>query len=159
MLRLLSSSCVRTALITTDVCFQHYSVKYGVTVPWRSVQRFSPLMVGSAGPVRNIGVQGGRFPESEPHGPRRRQKSKESASSAATNIPNPEHDHAFGEYSSEYANRMTFKKTSPQYQDLRYNEEGEEKRPPKFKSRTGQRNTPYWYFLQCKKLIKQDQVK
>lgn len=162
MLRLFTSPCVRAACSITDLSVQQYSVKYGATIPWRSVQRYNALCIGSSGPVRLIDQQRRQFAESVQHTSRRRQRSNASTSTT-TNYQGTkgkaEPDHAFGEYSTEYANRLTFKKTSPQYLDIRYNEDEEINRRDKFKSRTGRRNTPYWYFLQCKKLIKQDQVK
>ncbi|XP_072513833.1 pentatricopeptide repeat-containing protein 1, mitochondrial [Salminus brasiliensis] len=63
----------------------------------------------------------------------------------------------FGDYSSDFSSRTSFRRSSPEQQDLRYREDDaslEEKEVVKFRSK----NTPYWYFLQCKKLIKQDKL-
>ncbi|KAM4585420.1 pentatricopeptide repeat-containing protein 1, mitochondrial [Odontesthes bonariensis] len=66
-----------------------------------------------------------------------------------------------GSMSADMASRRSFKKSSPGIQDLKYREyaavEEEEdlSRPPR---RSGRRNTPYWYFLQCKKLIKENKL-
>uniref|UniRef100_A0AAY4EYX3 Pentatricopeptide repeat-containing protein n=1 Tax=Denticeps clupeoides TaxID=299321 RepID=A0AAY4EYX3_9TELE len=68
-------------------------------------------------------------------------------------------EEAFGDYSAEYSSRTSYRKSAPDQlylqQDATEAQNGWTKR---FKSRTGRRNTPYWYFLQCKKLIKQDKL-
>ncbi|XP_065110359.1 pentatricopeptide repeat-containing protein 1, mitochondrial [Paramisgurnus dabryanus] len=65
----------------------------------------------------------------------------------------------FGNISRKYSSRRTFSKMSPEQQDLKYRVEDEEEAVvEKFKSKTGRRNTAYWYFLQCKKLIKVDKL-
>lgn len=67
---------------------------------------------------------------------------------------------AFGSLSVDLSSRRLFRKSSPDLLDLRYRQEaeedGEEQRRPR--RRPGRRNTAYWYFLQCKKLIKQNKV-
>ncbi|XP_007260334.3 pentatricopeptide repeat-containing protein 1, mitochondrial [Astyanax mexicanus] len=81
--------------------------------------------------------------------------------------PNPgqskqqdEEKQQFGDYSSDFFSRTTFRKSSPEQQELKYQEDGStgEQKIRKFRSKTGRRNTPYWYFLQCKKLIKEDKL-
>lgn len=70
----------------------------------------------------------------------------------------PEPDN-FGSLAGDMSSRRWFRKTTPDTQDLRYREEvGEEEEPVNPLRRPGRRNTPYWYFLQCKKLIKQNQL-
>jgi len=66
----------------------------------------------------------------------------------------------FGDYSRSFSSRRTFRKTSSELLDMRYRDD-EEDRPvvQKFRSKTGRKNTAYWYFLQCKKLIKEDKVR
>ncbi|KAM4751370.1 pentatricopeptide repeat-containing protein 1, mitochondrial [Anableps anableps] len=70
----------------------------------------------------------------------------------------------FGFLSEDISSRRSFRKSSPDLQDLKYRddfmeeEEGaEELRKPL--RRTVGRNTPYWYFLQCKRLIKENKLK
>ncbi|KAL7404720.1 hypothetical protein ABVT39_018485 [Epinephelus coioides] len=66
----------------------------------------------------------------------------------------------FGSLSTDMSSRRSFKKMSPYIQDLQYREEddngGEE--PVRLRRRPGTRNTPYWYFLQCKRLIKENNL-
>ncbi|XP_071379026.1 pentatricopeptide repeat-containing protein 1, mitochondrial isoform X2 [Centroberyx affinis] len=67
----------------------------------------------------------------------------------------PEEGLCLGPLSADLASRRFFRKSSPDMQNLRYQEEEDEEEEgdpviPKF----GRGNTPYWYFLQCKQLIK-----
>lgn len=71
----------------------------------------------------------------------------------------PEDGDNFGTFSTDMSSRRSYRKNSPDIQDLRHQEddgveEEESVKPPR---RPG-RNTPYWYFLQCKQLIKNNKV-
>ncbi|XP_033986049.1 LOW QUALITY PROTEIN: pentatricopeptide repeat-containing protein 1, mitochondrial [Trematomus bernacchii] len=55
----------------------------------------------------------------------------------------------FGAFSADISSRRSFRKTSPDLQDLKHQEAEVGKPYP----RTARKNTPYWYFLECKKLI------
>lgn len=65
-------------------------------------------------------------------------------------------EEGFGSLSATFSSRRSYRKSNPDLEDLRYPEdEGEEQglvRKPQRK------NTPYWYFLQCKKLIKENKL-
>ncbi|NXT63631.1 PTCD1 protein, partial [Chaetops frenatus] len=62
----------------------------------------------------------------------------------------------FGTLSDKYSSRQYYHKTSARFRDLKLQEEGEEE--PERKPRRGPKNTPYWYFLRCKALIKEDKL-
>ncbi|XP_008290662.1 pentatricopeptide repeat-containing protein 1, mitochondrial [Stegastes partitus] len=79
--------------------------------------------------------------------------------------PSVELDHEnFGSLSVDMASRRSFRKSSPAMRELRHQEdhaeegEEEEEEEEEDRRRPGRRNTPYWYFLQCKKLIKENKL-
>ena len=94
-----------------------------------------------------------------------RSVSLSAASHGATDPPGAESDppdrDSFGSFSADISSRRSFRKISPYMQDLRHREwdddDGDEA-PEKARRRPGRRNTPYWYFLQCKKLVKENKV-
>lgn len=89
-------------------------------------------------------------------------ESSNSSSNAFDHVPEENKGDSFGDYSRNFSSRRTFRKASAEQRDLKYRnaEEDDEDQKPveKFKSKTGRRNTAYWYFLQCKRLIKEDKV-
>lgn len=66
----------------------------------------------------------------------------------------------FGSLSVDMSNRKLFRKTSHHVHELRYRQEedDEDEEQGKPRRRPGRRNTAYWYFLQCKKLIQENKV-
>ncbi|NXT21189.1 PTCD1 protein, partial [Syrrhaptes paradoxus] len=62
----------------------------------------------------------------------------------------------FGTLSNKFSSRKYYHKTTARFQNLKLQEEGEEE--PERKPRRGPKNTPYWYFLKCKALIKDDKL-
>ncbi|XP_074246538.1 pentatricopeptide repeat-containing protein 1, mitochondrial isoform X2 [Saimiri boliviensis] len=71
-----------------------------------------------------------------------------------------EEEESFGTLSDKYSSRKLFRKSTAQYYNLRLREHNEEdeQREPEPKLWRGRRNTPYWYFLQCKRLIKEGKL-
>ncbi|KGL72806.1 hypothetical protein N309_09941, partial [Tinamus guttatus] len=58
-----------------------------------------------------------------------------------------------GTLSSRFSGRQFYHKSSPYLRELQLQEQGPEERRPR-----GPRNSPYWFFLRCKALIKQDKL-
>ncbi|KAM6155836.1 pentatricopeptide repeat-containing protein 1, mitochondrial [Rhynchocyon petersi] len=82
------------------------------------------------------------------------------ASLTAT-VDQEEEEESFGTLSNKYSSRRMFRKSTAQYHDLRLreqHEEQDEERDLQPRAWRGPRNTPYWYFLQCKRLIKEGQL-
>ncbi|XP_029002631.1 pentatricopeptide repeat-containing protein 1, mitochondrial [Betta splendens] len=66
----------------------------------------------------------------------------------------------FGSLSADMSSKQSYRKSSPDFQDMRHREDDatEEEASVKTGRRPGRRNTPYWYFLQCKKRIKDNKL-
>ncbi|XP_057700441.1 pentatricopeptide repeat-containing protein 1, mitochondrial [Corythoichthys intestinalis] len=64
----------------------------------------------------------------------------------------------FGTLSADIASRRSFRKVSPEVLDMSYQEDDDDQKPKEPLRRPGRRNTTYWYFLQCKKLIKAEKL-
>ncbi|XP_077381618.1 pentatricopeptide repeat-containing protein 1, mitochondrial isoform X2 [Festucalex cinctus] len=73
----------------------------------------------------------------------------------AKEFASPSEEENFGALSADISARRSFRKVSPEMLDLNYREDADDQKPEEEPSRRpGRRNTTYWYFLQCKKLIK-----
>lgn len=83
-----------------------------------------------------------------------------------SNEPSPrathedEEEESFGTLSDKYSSRRMFRKSTAQLYNLRLREQDEDddERELEPKSWQGRRNTPYWYFFQCKHLIKEGKL-
>ncbi|KAF6126668.1 pentatricopeptide repeat domain 1 [Phyllostomus discolor] len=75
-------------------------------------------------------------------------------------IQEAEEEENFGTLSDKYSSRRMFRKSTDQLYNLRLREQHEEdeERELEPKSWQGRRNTPYWYFFQCKHLIKEGKL-
>ncbi|XP_060911222.1 pentatricopeptide repeat-containing protein 1, mitochondrial [Labrus mixtus] len=81
----------------------------------------------------------------------------------ADSLVDPESDpsdrRGFGSLSADISSRRLFKKSNPEIRDLRQNDgDDEEEEPERPRRRPVAINTPYWYFLKCKKLIKENKL-
>ncbi|XP_061882516.1 pentatricopeptide repeat-containing protein 1, mitochondrial-like [Entelurus aequoreus] len=120
----------------------------GTRVPVRAAKFLSPAVNKLAAP---------RCPSSPPAAllpPASRKPNVRWVSSRRQEEPSvSDENDKFGTYSTRIPARRIFKKSSPEMLDLRYGED-EERKPAESVRRVGRSNTTYWYFLQCKKLIK-----
>ncbi|KAK9980591.1 hypothetical protein ABG768_000184 [Culter alburnus] len=100
------------------------------------------------------------FSESVTLTPPRWTDSKTTSSDASDHVNEEDASDVFGDYSRNFSSRRTFRKTSPELLDTKYRDADEEAAPlvEKFRSKTGRKNTTYWYFLQCKRLIREDKL-
>uniref|UniRef100_A0A8D1UAY6 Pentatricopeptide repeat domain 1 n=1 Tax=Sus scrofa TaxID=9823 RepID=A0A8D1UAY6_PIG len=72
-----------------------------------------------------------------------------------------EEEESFGTLSDKYSSRRIFHKSTAQLYNLRLKEQSigeDEEGELEAKSWQGPRNTPYWYFFQCKRLIKEGKL-
>ncbi|XP_051488156.1 pentatricopeptide repeat-containing protein 1, mitochondrial [Apus apus] len=87
-------------------------------------------------------------------GPRHR----EAGSSAGAVREEEEDDEGveFGTLSDRFSSRKYYHKTTSYFQNLKLQEGGEE--APEGKPRRRPRNTPHWYFLRCRALLREDKL-
>ncbi|XP_007939046.1 pentatricopeptide repeat-containing protein 1, mitochondrial [Orycteropus afer afer] len=82
-------------------------------------------------------------------------------SSTAEAMLDEDEEESFGTLSNKYSSRRMFRKSTAQLYNLRLREqtvEEDEEMELEPKSWQGPRNTPYWYFFQCKRLIKEGKL-
>ncbi|KAK0141561.1 Pentatricopeptide repeat-containing protein 1, mitochondrial [Merluccius polli] len=94
-------------------------------------------------------------------GPGPRQSTSVSASYGDLSPPTDRGDgERFGALSGDIGSRRSFRKSSPEIQNQSFqeDEEDEEERRRRKPFLAKGRNTSYWYFLQCKKLLKENKL-
>lgn len=69
-----------------------------------------------------------------------------------------EEEESFGTLSEKFSSRRIFHKSTAQLYNLKLKEQGVEEEELEPRLWQGRRNTPYWYFLQCKRLIKEGKI-
>lgn len=69
-----------------------------------------------------------------------------------------EEEESFGTLSDKFSSRRLFHKSTAQLYNLQLKEQGVEEEEWEPKRWRGRKNTPYWYFFQCKRLIKDGKV-
>lgn len=69
-----------------------------------------------------------------------------------------EEEESFGTLSEKFSSRRIFHKSTAQLYNLKLKEQGVEEEELEPRLWQGRRNTPYWYFLQCKRLIKEGKL-
>uniref|UniRef100_A0A8C2N0L2 Pentatricopeptide repeat domain 1 n=1 Tax=Cricetulus griseus TaxID=10029 RepID=A0A8C2N0L2_CRIGR len=67
-------------------------------------------------------------------------------------------EESFGTLSDKYSSRRLFHKSTAQLYNLQLKEQGDEEEELEPKRWQGRKNTPYWYFFQCKHLIKEGKL-
>lgn len=137
-----------------------------------TLQHFDPLGAkwagGREGPawLRAAGLT--RACSSSSSQPPLGQGNQENTSSLSSDLSQPsptaaqeEEEESFGTLSNKYSSRRMFRKSTAQLYNLRLREQSaeDEERELEPKSWQGRRDTPYWYFFQCKRLIKEGKVR
>ncbi|CAJ1054055.1 pentatricopeptide repeat-containing protein 1%2C mitochondrial [Xyrichtys novacula] len=70
-----------------------------------------------------------------------------------------EQEEKFGSLATDMSSRRSFRKSNPEIRDMKHQDEEVEEEVERRAWRSRERrNTPYWYFLQCKKLIKENKL-
>ncbi|XP_034043686.1 pentatricopeptide repeat-containing protein 1, mitochondrial [Thalassophryne amazonica] len=150
MLAFIASSCVRNA---RNISPRVSRLSAAFSAPTVGGQRSLPLLTPAARlrlPARSVSL-------SAPS-----PRDVESPESPPVPLENHEpHEDSFGYVSADFSSRRLYRKTNSEFRDLRpreedHEEDGEE--PVQRPRRPGRRNTTYWYFLQCKKLIKANKL-
>jgi pentatricopeptide repeat domain-containing protein 1 len=67
-------------------------------------------------------------------------------------------EESFGSLSGKFSSRRIFHKSTAQLYNLQLKEQGGEEEELEPRPWRGRRNTQYWYFFQCKRLIKEGKV-
>ncbi|XP_076779785.1 pentatricopeptide repeat-containing protein 1, mitochondrial isoform X1 [Arvicanthis niloticus] len=80
------------------------------------------------------------------------------SSKLSTEAPQEEEEESFGTLSDKFSSRRIFHKSKAQLYNLQLKEQGVEEEELEPRLWQGRRNTPYWYFFQCKRLIKEGKL-
>uniref|UniRef100_A0A8C8S6A8 Pentatricopeptide repeat-containing protein 1, mitochondrial n=1 Tax=Pelusios castaneus TaxID=367368 RepID=A0A8C8S6A8_9SAUR len=145
-----------------------------VSRPWVSLGRVSPGLCPppsvraspggcpprSPGLLRFLGRRAGLRPFSSSQGRyERHSRPLEPGEVGEGHEDGAEEGGGFGTLTDKFSSRRFFNKTTERLRDLRLREEEEEEEEePEWRLKRGHRNTPYWYFLRCKALIKEDKL-
>ncbi|XP_035920723.1 pentatricopeptide repeat-containing protein 1, mitochondrial isoform X1 [Halichoerus grypus] len=135
-----------------------------------TLQHLGPLRAkwagGREGPawLRAVGLT--RACSSSPSQPPLGQGNQKNMSSLSSDLSQPgptatqEEEESFGTLSNKYSSRRMFRKSTAQLYNLRLREQNaeDEERGLEPEIWRGQKNTPYWYFFQCKRLIKEGKL-
>ncbi|XP_032315668.1 pentatricopeptide repeat-containing protein 1, mitochondrial isoform X1 [Camelus ferus] len=86
--------------------------------------------------------------------------SKKPSQPSPTATQEEEVEESFGTLSDKYSSRRMFHKSTAQLYNLRLREQSIEDEEGELEPKLwrGRRNTPYWYFLQCRRLIKEGKL-
>nr|XP_010990492.1 pentatricopeptide repeat-containing protein 1, mitochondrial isoform X2 [Camelus dromedarius] len=86
--------------------------------------------------------------------------SKKPSQPSPTATQEEEEEESFGTLSDKYSSRRMFHKSTAQLYNLRLREQSIEDEEGELEPKLwrGRRNTPYWYFLQCRRLIKEGKL-
>ncbi|XP_045849184.1 pentatricopeptide repeat-containing protein 1, mitochondrial isoform X2 [Meles meles] len=121
--------------------------------------REGPAWLRAAGLIRPCSSSPSQLPLGQGNG------KNSSSFSSDLSQPDPvasqeEEEENFGTLSNKYSSRKMFQKSTAQLYNLRLREQSAEDEETELEPeiRRGRRNTPYWYFFQCKRLVREGKL-